>query len=56
MRPLLEGIQFKSISSANKYALEIQFSNEEIKGVVWCCDRNRIPGPNGYNLLFIRKC
>ncbi|XP_058751960.1 uncharacterized protein LOC131625078 [Vicia villosa] len=48
-----EGIKFKSISTADKSVLEVQFSKEDIKGAVWGCEWSRSPGPDGYNLFFI---
>ena len=29
---------------------------EEIKGVVWECDGDKCPGPDGFNFNFLRNC
>ncbi|CAK8574713.1 unnamed protein product [Lathyrus sativus] len=55
-RPILEGIQFKSLNQENSLYLEVPFTNEEIKEAVWSCDGSKSPGPDGYNFVFIRKC
>ncbi|KAI5407147.1 hypothetical protein KIW84_053410 [Lathyrus oleraceus] len=36
--------------------LEEMFSTKEIKGVVFDCEGNKSPGPNGFNMEFLRRC
>jgi hypothetical protein len=31
------------------------FSIEEVKEAVWSCDGNKSPGPDGFNLNFIKN-
>lgn len=47
--------KFKSISAEQVLALEIAFSEEEIKHVVWCCEGFKAPGPDGFSLNFVTK-
>ncbi|XP_058784290.1 uncharacterized protein LOC131659066 [Vicia villosa] len=56
VRPLLDGIDFKAISSEEAVGLEKPFTEYEIKKAVWDCGGNKSPGPDGYSFLFINKC
>lgn len=42
------------ISNFKNEFLEAKFTEEEIKGVVWGCDSNKSPGPDGYSFAFIK--
>lgn len=53
VRPSLEGISFKSISSGDKSNLEVPFTEEEIKDVIWGCEGSKSPRPDDYNFFFI---
>ena len=44
------------ISEEDSELLESIPSDEVIKNVVWDCDSSKVPGPDGYNLNFIKKC
>ncbi|XP_058777028.1 uncharacterized protein LOC131651376 [Vicia villosa] len=44
------------LSSSAVQQLEAPFSMEEVKGVVWECDGEKCPGPDGFNFNFLRKC
>eukprot|EP00256_Glycine_max_P032671 XP_006577560.1 uncharacterized protein LOC102665607 [Glycine max] len=55
-RPVLGGIEFQTLGSEENSFLVAPFSEEEIKDVVWSCDGNKCPGPDGFNLRFIKKC
>ncbi|XP_058745931.1 uncharacterized protein LOC131618790 [Vicia villosa] len=55
-RPRLDGLDFPLLSSLDSQQLEASFSLEEIKGVVWECDGDKCPGPDGFNFNFLRKC
>ncbi|KAH1083989.1 hypothetical protein J1N35_023750 [Gossypium stocksii] len=46
----------KMLKEAEALKLEVPFYMEEIKEVVWSCDKNKAPGPDGFNLCFFRKC
>ncbi|XP_057745534.1 uncharacterized protein LOC130963432 [Arachis stenosperma] len=37
-------------------ALEMPPSEEEVKDVVWDCESSKVPGSDGYNMNFIKKC
>lgn len=36
--------------------LEAEFIEEETKNVIKCCDGNKAPGPDGFNMSFFKKC
>lgn len=55
-RPVLGGIEFQTLGSEENSFLVAPFSEEEIKDVVWSCDGNKCPGPDGFNLRFIKEC
>lgn len=55
-RPVLDGVSFRSISEANNDFLTAPISVEEVKEVVWECDDNKSPGPDGFNLNFYKSC
>lgn len=54
--PSLDGISFSSLSSEDSVGLENPFTELEIKEAVWSCDGSKIPGPDGFSLLFFKKC
>lgn len=45
VRPTLDGIPFKQLSSDDIGSLTADFSREEIKLVVWDCEGSKSPGP-----------
>lgn len=45
----------KRISSEEADVLMIPFTALEIKSAVWECDGNKAPGPDGFNLSFIKR-
>jgi len=55
-RPVLDGVEFKQLSEEEKMELEEPFSEEEVKEAIWSCDRNKSPGPDGYNFGFLKAC
>ncbi|GKV09172.1 hypothetical protein SLEP1_g20714 [Rubroshorea leprosula] len=54
-RPKLDGISFRQIDGADNESLMAAFSEEEIKNAVWDCESSKTPGPDGFNLKFV-KC
>ncbi|GKV11964.1 hypothetical protein SLEP1_g23173 [Rubroshorea leprosula] len=54
-RPVLNGINFKQISTAQANLLTSPFSEEEIKKAVWDCGCSKAPGLDGFNFLFFRR-
>ncbi|MCH80366.1 LINE-1 reverse transcriptase like, partial [Trifolium medium] len=55
-RPFLHGIGFNELSEEDNYFLLQRFTKEEIKEVVWSCDGNKSPGPDGFNFNFLKEC
>ncbi|GKV15237.1 hypothetical protein SLEP1_g26035 [Rubroshorea leprosula] len=53
-RPVLGGIHFNRISTAQREWLEWPFSVEEIEEGLQSCDGAKAPGPDGYNFNFIK--
>ncbi|GKV46559.1 hypothetical protein SLEP1_g53532 [Rubroshorea leprosula] len=53
-QPVMERIQFRKISVAQKEWLERPFSIEEIEEGLRSCDESKAPGPDGYNFNFIK--
>ncbi|GKV40368.1 hypothetical protein SLEP1_g48023 [Rubroshorea leprosula] len=51
-RPVLNGINFKQISTAQANLLTSPFSEEEIRKAVWDCGCSKAPGLDGFNFLF----
>ncbi|KAK8327880.1 hypothetical protein V6Z11_A11G212100 [Gossypium hirsutum] len=49
-------LNFKRLRDIDIASLEKPFSMKEIKEVVWSCDENKAPGPDGFNLCFFLKC
>lgn len=56
VRPILDGVSFKSISREEMEELEKSFLEQEIKNAVWSCGGSKSPGPEGDSLLFFKKC
>nr|KYP61675.1 Transposon TX1 uncharacterized [Cajanus cajan] len=54
-RPRLGEWRFSSLSEGERFFLETPFSETEIKEAVWSCDGNKCPGPDGFNLRFIKE-
>mgnify|MGYP003702326233 CR=1 FL=1 len=56
VRPKLSG-PFKSFGGAQVVdQLEVEFTEEEVRTVIRCCDGNKAPGPDGFNMSFFKKC
>ena len=52
----LDNVCFNTISKEDNQMLVEAFSEEEIKKVVWSCESSKSPGPNGFNIGFIKFC
>ena len=48
-------VDFKSLSNEDNLRLTKAFSEEEIRDVVWLYDGSKCPGPNGFNLNFVKE-
>ncbi|KAK3210475.1 hypothetical protein Dsin_015181 [Dipteronia sinensis] len=53
-RPIMSRDGLMKISDEEKVALEERFSVEEVHFALWNCDGNKAPGPDGFNLNFIK--
>ncbi|KAK3199549.1 hypothetical protein Dsin_022964 [Dipteronia sinensis] len=53
-RPKIRGLDFKKVSIEDSISLERPFSKEEVWEAVCSCDGNKAPGPDGFNLNFIK--
>ena len=56
VRPTLDGIQFNRLSYEDSVDLEVSFSAEEIKDIIWNYDGNKSPGTDGFNFNFLKTC
>ncbi|GKV49607.1 hypothetical protein SLEP1_g56348 [Rubroshorea leprosula] len=54
-RPVLDGIEFKKISTEEGSMLEAPFKEEEVKQAVWSCESSKAPRPDGFNFKFIKE-
>ncbi|GLU06447.1 hypothetical protein SLE2022_234820 [Rubroshorea leprosula] len=54
-RPLLDGVNFKSLAPTDMASLTKSFTEEEVRSAVWECDSAKAPGPNGFNFGFIKS-
>lgn len=55
-RPILDGINFNSISREEMAELEKPFLEHEIKEAVWNCGGSKSPSSDGFSFLFFKKC
>ncbi|KAI5425649.1 hypothetical protein KIW84_031460 [Lathyrus oleraceus] len=55
-RPVLDELTANQLEANDVMALEKEFTKEEIKEVIWNCDRNKSPDPNGNNSNFLKNC
>jgi len=51
----LDEVEFKSLSQEDNLSLTMAFTEEEIRDAVWLCDGSKSPGPDGFNLKFIKE-
>jgi hypothetical protein len=54
LRPLLDGVEFPSLSVETNFSLTLPFALEEIEEVVVESDGNKCPGPDGFNFNFVK--
>lgn len=55
-RPILEGYLFKKLDIEDKCSLELPFEEGDIKEAIWNCDGSKNPGPDGYSIMFNKRC
>ena len=51
----LDNVEFKILSYEDNLGLIKAFSEEEIRDAVWLCDGSKSPGPDGFNLNFVKE-
>ncbi|XP_021995163.1 uncharacterized protein LOC110892297 [Helianthus annuus] len=56
VRPELVCPDLASISDSEADRLVLPFLVDDIKEIVWECEGDRAPGPDGFNFRFIKKC
>ncbi|XP_045797434.1 uncharacterized protein LOC123891587 [Trifolium pratense] len=55
-RPSLDGLDFDTISDVDNLVLLEPFILEEVREVIWSCDGNKCPSPDGYNFNILKIC
>jgi hypothetical protein len=55
-RPILGGVEFKSLEEADSRHLERQFSDEEVVTALQQISGEKAPGPDGFTLAFFQHC
>ncbi|GKV52698.1 hypothetical protein SLEP1_g59269 [Rubroshorea leprosula] len=53
-RPYLQHLQFSKLNEEDKITLEEEFSNDEIRDVVFSCASDKAPGLDGLNFHFVK--
>lgn len=56
VKPNLDRLEFKTLSVEDIEGLKDMFSREEIIEVIFYCEGDRSPGPDGFNFKFIKRC
>jgi len=51
----LDGVEFKTITLEDNVSLVAGFAEEEIREALWLCEGLKSPGPDGFNMNFIKK-
>jgi len=51
----LEAVEFNSLSHEDNLSLVAEFSEEEVREVVWHCEGSKSPGPDDFNFNFIKN-
>ena len=55
-RPMLDGLAFSAIETADSTVLEAPFTEEEVHGVVTDMAGDKAPGPDGFPMAFFQCC
>ncbi|CAJ2651715.1 unnamed protein product [Trifolium pratense] len=55
LRPFLQGLDFNSLSTDDNAMLLAPFDEVEVKDIIWSCDGNKSPGPDGFNIMFFKS-
>jgi len=51
----LGSVEFKSIPRETNPSMILDFTEGEVKEVVWQCEGSKSPGPDGFNFFFIKN-
>jgi len=51
----LDNVDFKSLSLEDNMGLIKAFYVEEVRDAMWLCDGSKSPGPDGFNLFFVKE-
>ena len=51
----LDMVEFMALSSEDNVYLTAAFGEKELREAVWLCDGTKSPGPDGFNLNFIKE-
>lgn len=54
-RPRLDGMHFKRLSDASRQLLAADFTENEVLESLKMCNRDKTPGPDGFNIKFLRE-
>ncbi|KAJ9567733.1 hypothetical protein OSB04_003699 [Centaurea solstitialis] len=54
-RPMFRSNKFKVLSGSQRVFLEDNISETEVKNVIWDCGGDKVPGPDGYTLEFLKS-
>ncbi|XP_058762969.1 uncharacterized protein LOC131636377 [Vicia villosa] len=55
-RPRFVGDEFNRLNQVERDGLGVEFTRDEIKEVIFSGDGDRSPGPDGFNLAFLKHC
>lgn len=53
---MLNGVYLDSLTLDESLKLELPFSKEEAREVIWNVDGDKSPGPDGFNIRFFNVC
>lgn len=53
IRPRLDGLSFKNINMDSRQNIEAVFTEEEVLAALKCCNGDKAPRPDGFNMNFI---
>lgn len=51
----MDGLAFYCISEASRQLLEVEFSEDEVFEGLMSCNGSKAPGPNRFNMKFLRS-
>ena len=54
--PIVDGLDFACIGKDERFALEREFSKEELFQVLMQMEGDKAPRPDGFTMAFFQKC